>query len=122
MSKNESAEERVAREKFEAWLREIEAAAAEIVGGRRLIVQPGRALGSRPAAPLSALQDRESCVCTANGAGAYRCVVCCVRRKAAEPNEAARTFRLNRAEGEEWRMGRTLVDCSGAYDPDTMKP
>ena len=44
-----------------------------------------------------------------------------MRRKAAEPNEASRTFRLNHAEGEEWRMDRTLVDCSGAYDPDTVK-
>jgi len=31
MSKDESAEERAAREKFEAWLQEVEAAAAEIV-------------------------------------------------------------------------------------------
>jgi len=31
MSKDESADERAAREKFVAWLREIEAAAAEIV-------------------------------------------------------------------------------------------
>jgi len=33
MSKDESAEERAARKKFGAWLREVEAAAAETRGG-----------------------------------------------------------------------------------------
>jgi len=41
MSKKESADERAARETFEAWLREIEAAAAEIVEVGDLLFRRG---------------------------------------------------------------------------------
>src|SRR5215813_13252780 len=44
-----------------------------------------------------------------------------MRRKVAEPDEAARIFRLDHAEGTEWPMGRTLLDCSDDCDPDTVK-
>jgi hypothetical protein len=127
MSKDKSADERAAREKFAAWLREIEAAAAEIVEVGDLLFSRGEPsdpalrrryqLYTRAKAALALPHGPERIAALqANGRK-----ICCVRRKAAEPNEAARTFRLNRAEGEEWRMGRTLVDCSGAYDPDTVK-
>jgi hypothetical protein len=59
-SKKESADERAARETFEAWLREIEAAAAEIVEVGDLLFRRGEPY--RPCAPaaVSALQTRES--------------------------------------------------------------
>jgi len=72
MGKERLAEERAAREKFEAWLREIEDAAAEIVEVGGLIVQGRGAERSCTASPVSTLQARKGCAGAAGRAGA-RC-------------------------------------------------
>jgi hypothetical protein len=67
MSKDQSSNERAARQQFEAWLREVEAVAAELV---EVGVQTRRTFRSRIAAAVPALQTRKGSDCITAWAGA----------------------------------------------------
>jgi len=58
-------------EQFDAWLREAEAAPAELIEVGNLLFARGEPSDPAPHAPVSTLQTSESCACTAAWAGAY---------------------------------------------------